>query len=98
MHKALTWNMLSSPLLLPLDDPPGLELSPLFAFLAGFSGALGFFLFAFKTNTFSNLPHINYGQKMYLIYGPDSAAQKDNKPQSAQVIFCTRLTRRALCL
>lgn len=41
-----TWNMLSSPLLLPLDEPPGLELSPLFGFLAGFSGALDFFLFA----------------------------------------------------
>lgn len=40
--------MLSSALLLPLDEPPGLELSPLFGFLAGFSGALGFFLFALK--------------------------------------------------
>ena len=38
--------MLSSPLPLPLDEPPGLELSPLFGFLAGFSGALDFFLFA----------------------------------------------------
>lgn len=42
----LTWNMLSSPLPLPLEEPPGFELSPLFGFLAGFSGALGFFLFA----------------------------------------------------
>lgn len=40
------WNMLSSLLLLPLDEPLGLELSPLFGFLAGFSGALDFFLFA----------------------------------------------------
>jgi len=39
--------MLSSPPLL-LEEPPGLEVSPLFAFLAGFSGALGFFLFAWK--------------------------------------------------
>lgn len=43
-----TWNMLSSPLLLALAEPPGLELSPLFGFLACFSGALDFFLFAFK--------------------------------------------------
>lgn len=41
-----TWNMLSSPLLLALDEPPSLELSPLLVFLAGFSGVLGFFLFA----------------------------------------------------
>lgn len=37
--------MLSSLLLLPLDEPPGLELSPLFGFLVGFSGA-DFFLLA----------------------------------------------------
>ncbi len=42
----LTWNMLSSQLLLPLEEPPDLELSPVFGFLIGFSSALDFFLFA----------------------------------------------------
>ena len=36
--KCLTWNMLSSPFPLPLEEPPGLELSPLFGFLDGLSG------------------------------------------------------------
>lgn len=43
-----TWNMLSSPLLLPLEEPPGLELSPLFGFLDGLSVWLVFFLLALK--------------------------------------------------
>lgn len=43
-----TWNMLSSPFPLPLEEPPGLELSPLFGFLDGFSDWLVFFRLAFK--------------------------------------------------
>lgn len=43
-----TWNMLSSPLLPPLEDPPGFELSPLFGFLDGFSDWLVFFLLALR--------------------------------------------------
>lgn len=40
--------MLSSPLPLPLEEPPGFELSPLFGFLDGFSDWLVFFLLALK--------------------------------------------------
>lgn len=43
--------MLSSPLPLPLAEPPGFELSPLFGFLDGFSDWLVFFLLALKKKT-----------------------------------------------
>ena len=62
-----TWNMLSS-LLLALDDPPGLELSPLFGFMAGFSCTLGFFLFASKEQT-----------NIYQILAPHCFHSKDAK-------------------
>lgn len=45
-HLLPTWNMLSSPPLPPLAELLGLEVSPLFGFLAGFSGGAAFFRFA----------------------------------------------------
>lgn len=47
--------MLSSLFLSLLAEPLGLEVSPLFCFFAGFSGALAFFLLAFGENKDTHL-------------------------------------------
>lgn len=62
------WNMLSSPLL-GLEDPPCLELSPLFGFLAGFSCTVGFLFFASKEprNTYQIVAMVPH-QRWYIYY------------------------------
>jgi len=58
--KNSTWNMLSSLFMSLLAEPLGLEVSPLFCFFAGLSGALAFFLLAFGENEDTHLRTKNY--------------------------------------